>query len=239
MLPISLMLPKDTCLANRGMELKPTQTDSMEFAMNPSVRLPVPFILLSPHTYDNIHSSIFSLLILWLLLLFYFATHSSSVRHLHAGMLQGSVWRSLLFSFCILSQWDVIIHMVIISYVDLARTQIQLCSLGYNVDCPWAAQPSCAQVNSGDVLLKDLFLLPAPPYQKSPPFTCFLMIEYLKYTCESLDDHSVWPPTLSNVTCVCYHQKCIPDLSSALHLLSRHSSQSPPKILPLPRWNPS
>lgn len=123
MLPTSLVLPKDTCLANRRMQLKPTQRDSTEFAMNPSVILPVPIILLPPHTYDNIHSNIFFLLIPRVRILFYFAPHSSHVRQLHAGMLQGSVSRSLL-PFWILSQWDVIIHIVIISFVDLARTQL-------------------------------------------------------------------------------------------------------------------
>lgn len=108
----------------------------------------------------------------------------------------------------------------------------QLCSLESNVDCPWAAQPSCAQVNSGDVPLKDLFLLPAPPYQKSPPFTCFLMIECLEYTCECLDDHAVWHPTLSNVTYVCYHQNAsqicpLPCISSAITLANLHRKFSP------------
>lgn len=98
--------------------------------MNPSIRLPVPLILLPPHTYDNIHSNMFFLS--WFSESSFYSTLLPTPL-LHAGMLQGSVWRALLVSFCILSQWDVIIYMVIISYVDLARTQLS--TLEFRIQC--------------------------------------------------------------------------------------------------------
>ena len=48
-----------------------------------------------------------------------FGTYSFSVGHLIVGMLQGFLLNSLLFSFYILFQFDVIIYRVIIPHVYL------------------------------------------------------------------------------------------------------------------------
>lgn len=63
----------------------------------------------------------------------------SSAWPLTAGMLSGSVLSSLPFLLCILSPPDVVVYRVRRSHVCISwlHLYIELCSLQFNIDCPW------------------------------------------------------------------------------------------------------